>query len=123
MFWSRRRTGSNARRSTDRPRSRRAQWEIQERTSVLNRRLNSIRAEIDEIYRRRDENEKRVRRAKDEVKLLKGKRRPKRRDIEEVNETLRRRKRDLKEIKRVLKQTKREKKSLTKKRHRLSLRV
>ncbi|CZR44183.1 uncharacterized protein FPRO_13963 [Fusarium proliferatum ET1] len=123
MFWSRRRMGSNARRSTDRPRSRRAQWEIQERISVLNRRLNSIRAEIDEIYRRRDENEKRVRRAKDEVKLLKGKRRPKRRDIEEAKETLRRRNRDFKEIKRVLKQTKREKKSLTKKRDRLSLRV
>lgn len=105
MFWSRRRMGSNARRSTDRPRSRRAQWEIQERISVLNRRLNSIRAEIDEIYRRRDENEKRVRRAKDEVKLLKGKRRPKRRDIEEAKETLRRRNRDFKEIKRVLKQS------------------
>ncbi|CVL08220.1 uncharacterized protein FPRN_13348 [Fusarium proliferatum] len=123
MFWSRRRMGSNARRSTDRPRSRRAQWEIQERISVLNRRLNSIRTEIDEIYRRRDENEKRVRRAKDEVKLLKGKRRPKRRDIEEAKETRRRRKRDFKEIKRVLKQTKREKKSLTKKRDRFSLRV
>jgi peptidoglycan hydrolase CwlO-like protein len=57
----------------------------------LNRRLSSLRAEIDEIYRRRDEKEKRVIRAKDEVKRLKAERRPKQRDIEEAKETVRRR--------------------------------
>ncbi|KAF5669371.1 hypothetical protein FCIRC_9314 [Fusarium circinatum] len=123
MLWSRRRKGSDARRSTDKPRSRRARWEIQERIDVLNQRLHSVRAEIDEIYRRRDEKEKRLRRAKDEVKRLKAKKRPNRRDIEEAKGTLRRRKRDLKDIEGALKHTKREKKSLTKKRDRLSLRV
>lgn len=91
MFWSRRRKGPDAPRSTERPRSRRARWEIQERINVLNRRLSSLRAEIDEIYRRRDEKEKRVIRAKDEVKRLKAERRPKQRDIEEAKETVRRR--------------------------------
>ncbi|KAH7154445.1 hypothetical protein DER46DRAFT_578282 [Fusarium sp. MPI-SDFR-AT-0072] len=92
---------------TDRPRSRRARWEAQERVNVLNERLDGIRAEIDEIYRKRGEKEERVRRAKDVLKRLKAKRQPKRRDIEAAKGTLRRRVRDLKEIKRILKQTKR----------------